>query len=204
MGSTIAVGLARMGVGRDDSPIHLHDFDTFEPHNLANQAIQKGNVGQKKVHGLAQQLRLIEPKINVVTHDARVTAITHLEGVVFMCYDQMEDRADTTQYCIEGNKSVKLLIETRMDAQTGIVHSFNPNNTRHMDCWWMYWYPSGHTELTPGCGGQQSIVSAIYGTTCIALKQFELYARKRTRHQIHNRVYSDFLEQRVQAERWPS
>lgn len=191
MGSHIATGLVRMGVGARTA-IHLYDFDDYEPHNLANQAIDEDSVGQPKVIGLEQQLRYIEKNLNIFVHEEEVRGKAEFDGVVFLCLDKMEARKDIVEWCLEGRRDVKCVIETRMDAETGISHCFNPNNPQHMDCWWMYWYPDEHTENTPGCGGQRSVISAVYGTTGLALKQFELFARKKSRRHMYNRVYRDF------------
>lgn len=204
MGSHVATALIRMGIAaKGRTPLHLYDFDSYEPHNLANQAIDEDIVGQPKVYGLEQMLRYMVKDLNIVPHYEEVRAHTDFDGVVFLCLDSMEARKDIVEWCLEGNREVKAVIETRMDAQTGISHCFNPNHPQHMDCWWMYWYPDGHTERTPGCGGPQSIVSAVYGTTCMALKQFERFARKKSRRDVPNRVYADFqFPDQTTSERW--
>lgn len=203
MGSHIATALTRMGVGRHDTPIHLYDPDDYEPHNLANQAIDADKVMLSKAHGLEAQLCHIEPKLNVTAMPKKVGPGMTFDGVVFLCLDSMQQRRIIVDECLEGQRSVKCVIETRMDAETGISHCFNPNNPHHMDCWWMYWYPDDHTEVTPGCGGQLSIISAIYGTCCIALKQFELFARKKSRRLINHRVYADFrYPEDTKTEQW--
>tara|TARA_B100000508_G_scaffold91084_1_gene70972 strand:- start:5568 stop:6278 length:711 start_codon:yes stop_codon:yes gene_type:complete len=203
MGSHIATALTRMGIGQTETPIYLHDFDSYELHNVANQAIDVDKVEMKKVFGLEAQLKYIEPNLNVVTVPYKVEPDTVFSGVVFLCLDSMEERQVIVDHCLEGKRDVKCVIETRMDAETGISHCFNPNNPQHMDCWWMYWYPDAHTEATPGCGGPQSIVSAIYGTSCYALKQFELFSRKRGRAHIKHRIYADFrYPDDTRSERW--
>jgi molybdopterin/thiamine biosynthesis adenylyltransferase len=191
-----------MGVGREDTPLWLYDHDTYESHNLANQCIDAESVDVQKVHALRQQLLFINPEAHINPCYEKVEAGTDFSGVVFLCLDSMDERRDIVEYCLEGNRDVKCVIETRMDAETGISFCFNPNNKHHMECWWAYWYPSRETELTPGCGGPQSIISAIYGTSCLALKQFELFSRKKTKRETPNRVYTDFRYPNTSSERW--
>lgn len=70
LGSNIAVMLARVGVGT----IHLIDFDVVEPSNLNRQQYFISHLGMKKTEALKHLLSQINPYINVVTDDCRVTA----------------------------------------------------------------------------------------------------------------------------------
>ena len=70
LGSNIAVMLARVGVGT----IHLIDFDVVEPSNLNRQQYFISHLGMKKTEALKQLLSQINPYINVITDDCRVTA----------------------------------------------------------------------------------------------------------------------------------
>ncbi len=204
MGSHIATALVRMGVGRNFSPISLYDHDTFEPHNLSNQNITTVSVGKPKVQGLAEQMRKIEPSVNVRLYPEAVSFSSGLSGVVFLCLDNMIARKEIVEYSLENNPRVNCVIETRMDAEVGISHCFDPRNKKHQDCWWLYWHPEAETENTAGCGGPQSIISAIYGTSMLALKQFERFARHRTAQGHPNRIYQDFEFGEVQQETWPT
>lgn len=97
------------------------------------------------------------------------------------------------------------MIETRVDAGVGISYCFDPNDARHVECWWLYWHPDGEAENTIGCGGAQPIIKAIYGTTMIALSQFEQFSKKYTAAGLTNRVYQDFEQfPEIHAEVWPT
>ena len=202
MGSHVATALARMGVGRENSPIYLYDHDTYEPHNLATQSVDTRSVGMPKVVDLKAKLRSINPDILVFPTESKVDATFRFTGFVFLCLDNMEERKEIVEFCIEGDRDVKCVIETRMDSETGISHCFKPSNQHHMECWWLYWYPSGHTERAPSCGDSHTSIMAIYGTTSLAINQFQLHARKKTRHTLPNRVYQDFRYPRVDVEYW--
>ena len=204
MGSHLAAALVRMGVGRVHSPISLYDFDTYEPHNLTNQYITTASVGKKKVQGLATQLRRIEPNVNLKLYETEVDLGDTFDGVVLLCLDTMTARREIVDWSLENNEQVSCVIETRMDAEVGISHCFDPNNTKHQDCWWMYWHSDQEAENTAGCGGPQSIISAIYGTSMLALKQFEKFARYKTPLLQPNRVYQEFDAGHVNFEIWPT
>lgn len=206
MGSRIAEGLVRMGVGRAQSPIHLYDHDVFEAKNLRNQFITRWSVGHAKVEGLAKELRRIEPHVQIRQHFEQVQFKDHheLQGVVFLCLDSMEARKEIVFYSLHGNPHVRCVIETRVDAGVGVSYCFEPANELHMDCWWLYWHPDGEAENTIGCGGGQPIIKAIYGTSMIALSQFEQFSKKRTAIGLPNRVYADFDFFETHPEVWPA
>jgi len=208
VGTSVATGLVRMGLGQPLCPIHTYDGDSYEPHNLANQSIDKSNVGEMKVEGLRSRLLAINPDAVIKPHPYYVDFDTSdeldFEGVVIMCLDTMEPRADQMEFFLENNRLVDCVIETRMDAEIGMSHCFDPNNKKHQERWWELWYPDEETEDVAGCGGPQSIISAVYGTAMIALKQLEWFARGNTALGIRNRVYYDFEYATAKYEIWPT
>jgi hypothetical protein len=68
----------------------------------------------------------------------------------------------------------------------------------------MYWHSDEEAQNMAGCSGVQSIISAIYGTTMLALKQFEIFARCGNTLAMHNRVYQDFETGEMSREVWPT
>lgn len=206
VGSHVATGLVRMGVGQHKSPIHLYDSDDFQPHNLANQAVDASAIGEFKTEALKQKLLRINRELIIHSSMEHVTkeSVAPLEGVVLLHLDEMFDRGEIIEHLLENNRLVECVIETRMDAEVGMSHCFDPNNKKHMDRWWELYHTDEEAEDTAGCGGPQSIISAIYGTTMIALKQFEWFAKTRTTHGMKNRVYYDFEYATAKYEIWPT
>ncbi|MDL2234132.1 ThiF family adenylyltransferase [Ruminococcaceae bacterium OttesenSCG-928-L11] len=91
VGSTLAELLARFGL----TNLTLYDFDTVEPHNLANQMFTQKHVGMAKVDALAQMLAEINPEsrsgLKLATEgymDQR------LSGYVFLCVDNIDLRRE--------------------------------------------------------------------------------------------------------------
>lgn len=204
MGSRVAEGLARMGVGIiDKNPISLYDFDHFEPHNLPNQWASAHHLAEPKVVAVKSQILEINPEAKVFAYNMYAEFAGALSGVVFICFDSMSDRRDSVEKIVRDSPGVKCVIETRMDAGVGISHCFNPHNEKQLACWRMYWHSDDEAENMQGCSGHQSIISAIYGTTQMALKQFEQFARTRNTVNIANRIYYDFDGFDIRTESWP-
>ena len=70
LGSTIAIALARIGVGT----LILVDFDVVEPSNLNRQQYFIDQIGMPKVDALRENLTRINPYVHVITHDLILNA----------------------------------------------------------------------------------------------------------------------------------
>ena len=69
LGSAIAIALARIGVGK----LILADFDVVEPSNLNRQQFFIDQIGLMKVDALQENLKRINPYVNVEIHGLRLT-----------------------------------------------------------------------------------------------------------------------------------
>lgn len=89
VGSTVAENLARNGLTK----ITLWDFDTVEPHNLANQMFRAKDVGQLKVEAVKDIICEINPdaadniKLEPKGWDGK-----KVSGYIFLCVDSIELR----------------------------------------------------------------------------------------------------------------
>ncbi len=124
-GSWIAYLLAKMGIRK----IHAWDFDTIEPHNLPNQVYGRQDVGKTKVEALASRL-LADCGTEVVPHREKVDGTKKLSGIVFLCTDTMSSRKEIWEKAIKFHLDVKLMVETRLGAEIGIIHTVRPTNRR--------------------------------------------------------------------------
>lgn len=70
LGSNIAIGLARIGVGQ----LHLVDFDRVDLTNLNRQHYFIHHLGQYKTEALKKQILEINPYIQVTTDCLKITA----------------------------------------------------------------------------------------------------------------------------------
>ena len=139
-----------------------------------------------------------------MTHAIRFTSSDSLAGVVFMCLDSMAARRQIMEHAIETSRWVDCVIETRMDAEGGISHCFDPHNKIQNECWWLNWYSDEEAEHIGGCSEPQSIISAIWGTSMLAMKQFEQFARVGDTYEMSNMVYMDFPSFKIETQHWPS
>lgn len=206
IGSHIAVALVRMGFGLDINPIHLWDSDKYEGHNVANQCIEACDVGGFKPEQLAYRLNKINRSAKIYTHNVKVVGLDHdkaMRGVVIVCVDCMTTRFDLMRSRLQNNPLIQCVIETRMDSGVGVSHCFDPNAENHCDCWWTYWHDPKESESLGGCSGHYSIISAVFGTAALALRQFESYCRESHTSKYFNRVWMDFDLMEKGAEYWP-
>lgn len=95
IGSTLAVMLARIGVGK----LYIYDPDRVSTHNIANQQYRYEDVGARKVDALTSILKEINPSISI-NKTADVWAPRKpLAGHVFMCVDNMKSRNEIMKHC---------------------------------------------------------------------------------------------------------
>lgn len=95
LGSTLAVALARAGVGT----LTLVDFDVVEPRNLSRQQYFVEQVGEPKVEALAANLGRINPRVALRLHRLRLTSadVSRLFSdcsVVAECFDVPSAKAE--------------------------------------------------------------------------------------------------------------
>lgn len=69
LGSTIAIQLARIGVGY----LHLIDFDRVELTNLNRQQYELCHVGRYKTEALCEEIKKINPYLHIQTDQVKMT-----------------------------------------------------------------------------------------------------------------------------------
>lgn len=69
LGSTIAISLARAGVGH----LHLIDFDRVDLTNLNRQQYGIDDLGQLKTEALTAHIQAINPYLHITNHSLRIT-----------------------------------------------------------------------------------------------------------------------------------
>ncbi|MBI1321438.1 MAG: sulfur carrier protein ThiS adenylyltransferase ThiF [Candidatus Hydrogenedens sp.] len=98
LGSAIAIALARVGVGR----LVVADFDIVEPSNLNRQQYFVRQLGQLKVEALRDNLRDINPYVQVDIHPVRLTpenipAVFADAAVMVEAFDAADQKAMLTE-----------------------------------------------------------------------------------------------------------
>jgi adenylyltransferase/sulfurtransferase len=97
LGSPAALYLAAAGVGT----LGLVDFDVVDVTNLQRQILYSTlDVGRPKLEAAAERLTGLNPDVNVVTHETRLTSANALD--LFRQYDVIVDGADNfpTRYLV--------------------------------------------------------------------------------------------------------
>ncbi|MBD3336511.1 MAG: molybdopterin-synthase adenylyltransferase MoeB [Candidatus Eisenbacteria bacterium] len=97
LGSPLALYLAAAGVGR----IGIVDFDVVDASNLQRQVIHgTGDLGKPKLQSARETLHDINPHVEVVLHEARLSSENALE--IFRDYDIIADGTDNfpTRYLV--------------------------------------------------------------------------------------------------------
>lgn len=94
LGSSVAIALARMGVGR----LILADFDLVEPSNLNRQQYSIEHIGMAKTDAMTQLLAGINPYIRVVTYKVvldrdNIAKRFQTADVIVECLDRAEAKA---------------------------------------------------------------------------------------------------------------
>ena len=110
LGSPSALYLAAAGVGT----IGIIDMDVVDESNLQRQIIHNiERVGMRKVDSAAKTLQLLNPDVNVITHDTRLDASNVVE--LLSQYDLVVDGADNFP-------SRYLLNDASLKTGTPVVH----------------------------------------------------------------------------------
>jgi sulfur carrier protein ThiS adenylyltransferase len=99
LGSTVAVALARAGVGL----LIIADFDEVEPSNLTRQQYFTDQIGQSKVDCTIENLRRINPDVKVTRHREKLNAEN--APVIFA-------EADVIAECFDKAQEKQMLVET--------------------------------------------------------------------------------------------
>lgn len=114
IGSHIAEQLARYGVDH----ITLWDFDTVEPHNIANQLYVQSDLGKLKVDALAAHIREINPDVYLNLMPNGYSG-QRLAGYIFLAVDNIDLRRQIAE-SNKNNAFIKAMFDFRMrltDAQ---------------------------------------------------------------------------------------
>jgi sulfur carrier protein ThiS adenylyltransferase len=103
LGSTVAVALARVGVGT----LILADFDMVEPSNLNRQQYDIGHIGMPKTVAMSAVLNRINPYLTVHSHQVRLNSsniptIFRDVMVLIECFDRTDQKAMLVESASEG------------------------------------------------------------------------------------------------------
>jgi sulfur carrier protein ThiS adenylyltransferase len=99
LGSTVAIALARTGVGR----LIITDFDKVEKNNLSRQQYFTDQIGQAKVEAMRENLQRVNPDVEVKSYQQKLNA----DNVPEIFAD-----ADVIAECFDGAEEKQMIVET--------------------------------------------------------------------------------------------
>lgn len=110
LGSNVAIALARVGVGK----IIIADFDVVEPSNLNRQQYFVDQLGMPKVDAIKENLKKINPYLNVETHNvlldtSNIPEIFSAAEIVVEAFDRAESKAMLINTILERMPSVTIV-----------------------------------------------------------------------------------------------
>lgn len=148
LGSTVAVALARVGIGE----LVIADFDVVEPSNLNRQQYFVDQLGEYKVDAIASTLRRINPHVSISPHRVKLDP-TNVPLIFAGCTVVVEafDRADMKSMLVD--TVLSRMPETVIVAASGMA-GFDPANaivTRRITPRF-YLCGDGTAEARPGWG----------------------------------------------------
>jgi sulfur carrier protein ThiS adenylyltransferase len=122
LGSTVAVALARVGLGE----LVIADFDVVEPSNLNRQQYFVDQLGRYKVDALTETLRRINPYVAVTPHPV-LLAPDNVPTIFAGCSVVVEafDRADMKSMLVDS--VITTMTDTMVVAASGLA-GYGPNN----------------------------------------------------------------------------
>lgn len=123
LGSSVAVALARVGVGR----LVIADFDVVEPSNLNRQQYFTDQIGRYKVDALAENLQRINPYVTVQAHCVLLTP-ENIPQLFTGCSIVVEafDRADMKAMLV--NRVLEAMPQSCIVAASGMA-GYGSNNS---------------------------------------------------------------------------
>ena len=150
-GSKVALSLAKLGVRN----LHVWDFDKVEAHNVANQVYGQNDIGQAKISAL-QLLVQQQTACELTIHDERVDGSQEFGTIVFLLTDSMLSRREIWEKGIRWKQRTRLMIETRIGADTGRVYTIDPCKLPEINGWESTLYDDIVADVSP-CGASVSV-----------------------------------------------
>lgn len=128
-GSTVAENLVRFGL----TNLTLYDFDTVEPHNIANQMFRAIDIGKPKVEALASMLIDINPELkNTMKLEPTGWHGQRLSGYVFLCVDDIDLRRKIATEN-RGNTYIKAMFDFRIRLEDAQHYAADWSNPKMVD-----------------------------------------------------------------------
>lgn len=173
-GSEIAKNLVKAGAKN----ITAWDFDSVEIHNPPNSIYGMEEIGMLKVDAL-KKILLRDFGIEIKTRNEKADGSQKLEGVVYVCPDKMSSRREIWEKALKNQPDVKLIVETRLGAELGIVYTVRPSEAADIAKYENTLYSDSDAEESP-CNYRaiSTVVSVIAGLASDKFVKFSFIEKK--------------------------
>lgn len=194
IGSNVAELLARYGIEK----IILWDFDTVEPHNIANQLFTEEDVGKPKTEALASLLYKINPRLKKTLKIEGKYENEILNNYVFMCVDNVEVRqniVNTNRY----NPTIQAVFDFRTTLYEGQCYFADWSKKKDIDSLitsldFTHEEAKANTPVS-ACGFELSVSPVVKMTALMGIVNFtNMINEEETKHLILCQPYSYFYE----------
>ena len=192
IGSTIATMLVRMGVEQ----LHLYDIDQVEMKNICNQEYFDANVGQDKLEALSNNLTLINPQIECISHKKGWEPGTRLTGYVFMCVDNIDLRREIVEDNLH-NKYLRAIFDFRMRLTDAQHYAADFKNFDYLLKTMNFTHEEAKAE-TPisACGTDLNVITTVRTICSLGLSNFINYIKE---DNLHKMIIVDLKEFAITA-----
>ncbi|MFA6227724.1 MAG: ThiF family adenylyltransferase [Patescibacteria group bacterium] len=131
-GSHIVLSLARLGI----TNIRVWDFDTVQAHNIPNQVFGLKDINRPKVAAIHDAVAAATGT-SIDIRDVRFDGGPgqELGDIVFLLTDTMASRRMIWESSIKFNINIRLMVETRLGAESGKIYTINPSLLGHVQGW---------------------------------------------------------------------
>ncbi len=131
------------------------DFDTVSPENPPGQIYRVRDCGLPKSEVL-QHIVTEFADGSFAGFSREIAEVLPEADVLFLCVDDMDARKRIMHAAFQ-SPMVKLVIETRVDADSAVVFTVIPTVAEHQELWDHYWFPNEAAENNGGCSVRTSL-----------------------------------------------
>jgi hypothetical protein len=150
-GSKVVLSLAKLGIQN----IRVFDPDVVAKHNIGNQAFGNHDIGKSKVAALSEMV-LQQTGLSLDAHAEYVDGSQELGPIVFLLTDTMKSRKEIWERGIRFKPRIKLMIETRLGADSMYIYNINPCALPEVRGWENTLCDDAKVERS-ACGGKTSV-----------------------------------------------
>jgi hypothetical protein len=181
VGSHIFETLVRMGVNN----INIYDFDTIDPHNLANQQYFFEDIGTSKVLAMDRLGKSINPELHTRLFEEGYQPGMSLDGYIFLAVDNIDLRREIVKEH-RFNTMIKAMFDFRMGLEEAQHFAADWSNKDHIERFLatMNFTHEEAKESMPvsACGTTLSVITTIKVLSSVGISNWMNFIKKNELH----------------------